>query len=278
MVVSEAEGEEVVASLSTHGMLSPVIEEWRLSYVKLYEPWLTTARDVHDVAMKAWMAHWMASDGLKVTDLMPTAARVFGRGITNLAAAVILCERGSAIEAAALARSISEASFWLAYLAEAADAGLSDLEADDLKNWIDRERELQRVCADDPEIVAKSKLNEATYRAKLDGRKPLSIKAIAQKYGTRNGYLKYRIMSGFYSHLSHASLRHNLLTTGEKTGLNILGPHSHEIPKALYFACDSLIDCGAAYSVIVNDQESAQSFAKSGAAVQAMRELPTPVG
>lgn len=133
------------------------------------------------------------------------------------------------------------------------------------------------MSADDPEIVENSKLNEAAYITKLDGRKALSIKAIAQRYGTHNGYLKYRIMSGFYSHLSQASLRHNLLTTGQTTGLNILGPHSHEIPKALYFACDSLIDCGAAYAVIMNDQESAEAFVKAGAAVHAMRQLPAPV-
>lgn len=276
MIVSDEHGDEIVDSLSTHGLLSPVLDEWRLTYLERYEPWFSTARHVNEVAMKAYMDHWRGTDGQKVVDLLPTAARVFGRGINNLAASVILCERGSAIEAASLARSIAEASYWLAYMAKAPEAALSDLEADDLKNWIAREKELQRVTPDQPDILAQSKVNQASYVAKLAGRSSLSIGDIAKKFGTQNGYMKYRIMSGFYSHLSHASLRHNLLKTGDKSGMNILGPHSREIPKAIYFACDSLIDCGAAYSEIVKDPASAEAFDKAGVVVAALRSLPHP--
>lgn len=276
MVVNEEHGAEIVESLSTHGLLSPVIDEWRLTYLKLYEPWFTVARDLNKTAMKTWMDHWRGTDGQRVVDLLPTASRVFGRGINHLAASVILCERGSAVEAAALARSISEASFWLAYMVEAPEAALSDLEADDLHNFIDREKELQRTSPAGAEWVAQSKVNEAAYIAKLAGRKRPSIKAIAQKFGTHGGYLKYRIMSGFYGHLSQASLRHNLLKTGDKSGMNILGPHSLEIPKALIMTCDALIDCGAAYAVIVDDQCAAEAFAEAGAALQTLKARPLP--
>lgn len=276
MVVSEDDGAELVSSLSTYGLLSPVIDEWRLTYLKLYEPWFTTARNLNQTAMKAWMDHWRGTDGQKVVDLLPTASRIFGRGINNLAACVILCERGSAIEAGALARSISEASFWLAYLAEAPDAALSELEADDLANYVDREKELQRTSPDGAEWLIQSKANEAAYVAKLAGRKRPSIKVIAQKYGSHTGYLKYRIMSGFYSHLSQASLRHNLIKTGDTSGMNILGPHSREIPNALILACDSLIDCGAAYSAIVDDRRSAEAFDKAGEQLQDLRDKAHP--
>lgn len=222
------------------------------------------------------MDHWRGTDGQKVVDLLPTAARMFGRGINNFAASAILCERGSAVAAASLARSIAEVSFWLAYMAKAPDDALSDLEADDLKNWIAREKELQRVTPDQPELLAQSKINQASYVAKLAGRTPPTIGAFAKKFGSPNGYLKYRIMSGFYSHLSHASLGHNLLKTGATSGTNILGPHSREIPKAIYFACDSLIDCGAAYSKIVKDPTSVEAFEKAGVAVAALRNRPHP--
>ena len=83
-------------------------------------------------------------------------------------------------------------------------------------------------------------------------------------------------MSGFYSHLSQASLRHNLIKTGDASGMNILGPHSREIPNALILACDSLIDCGGAYCAIVNDQRSAEAFDKAGEQLQDLRDRPHP--
>jgi hypothetical protein len=253
---------EIRAALLEQGLLSPVIEEWRVHYLEQHSEWFDFAQTVNRLAMKLWIAHWDDMQGEKITALKPTASRVFVRAINNFAATVILCERGLAIEAAALARSISEASIWLGYMAEEPVKALSDLEADDLHNFISRHKELRRVSdkSGDKISVAYSHAEEKKLKAALNGRDKPKWQTIAQNYGSSRAYMKFRIISGFYSHLSGASLQHHIQMTGSKTAFNILGPHSTEIPNALYFACDALTDCGAAYSVIVDDQPLAQAF------------------
>lgn len=252
----------VRAALFEEGLLSPVIEEWRVHYVAQHTEWFDFAHAVNKLAMRLWIAHWDNMQGEKITALKPTASRVFVRAINNFAATVILCERGLAIEAAALARSISEASIWLGYMVEEPDKALSDLEADDLHNFIGRHKELRRVSekSGDTASVAYTHAEEKKLRAALNGRNKPNWQTIAQDYGSSSSYMKFRIISGFYSHLSGASLQHHIHKTGDKTAFNILGPHSTQIPHALYFACDALTDCGAAYSVIVDDQPLAQAF------------------
>ncbi|WP_438851056.1 DUF5677 domain-containing protein [Brevundimonas nasdae] len=252
----------VRASLLEQGLLSPVIEEWRVHYLVQHAEWFDFAHTVNKLAMKLWIAHWDDMQGEKITALKPTASRVFVRAINNFAATVILCERGLAIEAAALARSISEASIWLGYMVEKPDKALSDLEADDLHNFIGRHKELRRVSekSGDTASVAYTHVEEKKLRAALNGRNKPNWQTIAQDYGSSSSYMKFRIISGFYSHLSVASLQHHIHKSGDDTAFNILGPHSTQIPHALYFACDALTYCGAAYSVIVDDHPLTQAF------------------
>lgn len=188
------------------------------------------------------------------------------------ASSIILCERGSAVEAAGLARGVCEASFWLAYLASSPEAALSDLEADDLKNFIEREAELQRIHADDAERTKASQARAAAYVVKLADRKKPNIAMIAREYGRRDGYLNYRILSGFYGHISQASLRHNFLSTGERAGLNVLGPHAAEIGNALYFGGRGLIDSSVAYCAICQDPNGGKAFDQSLAMLLKLRE------
>lgn len=145
----------------------------------------------------------------------------------------------------------SAMQLWLAYLAASPEAALRDLEADDLKSFIERERELQRVYASQPDIAADARVREAGYVAKLGSGKRRPIAAIAKAHGSPNAYLQYRILSGTYGHLSQTSLRHNFLRREDGSGLNVLGPHADEIPSALYFSCIALIDGCAAYAAIV---------------------------
>lgn len=263
-------------SLIQFGMLSPVIDGWSEVYLDDYRPWFTFCRDLNQSVMKLFMDHWRDGEGGLSKALYPTAARIFGRAMNAHVSAILLCERGLAIDAAGLARSISESSFWLAYMAQKADQALSDLDADEIKNQIAREQELQRVSANQPETVTESKAREATLETKLDGRKPPAIGKIAKDYGPPNGYLNYRIMSGFYSHVSQASLRHNFLTTGDKTGMNILGPHPKEIPAALYFAASSLIDCAGAYAAVVEDADGVTTFVEAQASLDKLRDVNMP--
>lgn len=263
-------------SLIRFGMLSPVIDGWRDAYLDEYEPWFTFCRDLNQSVMKLFMDHWRDGEGGLSKAIDPTSARIFGRSMTAHVSAILLCERGLAIDAVGIARSISEGSFWLAYMTQEPDQALSDLDADDIKNQIAREKELQRVLANQPETIADSKARETVLETKLAERKPPAIGTIAKDYGLPNGYLNYRIMSGFYSHVSQPSLRHNFLLTGDKTGMNILGPHSTEIPAALYFAASSLIDCAGAYAAIVKDADAVTTFIEAQAALDKLRDKHMP--
>ncbi|MEN5364702.1 DUF5677 domain-containing protein [Brevundimonas intermedia] len=252
---------EIAAALMEEGLLSPIIDEWRIHYLAKHHEWFDLSRTLNKMAMRMYLAHW-DMPGKKMLDLMPTASRVFSRAITNFEAAVILCERGSAIEAASLARSVNEASIWLGYMVEKPEDALVDLDADDLHNAVGRLKELRRVSVDtgDTPSVDFADVEIGKLTKELNGRKKPIWQDIAQKYGSSHAYMKFRIMSGFYSHLSTTSLKHHIQMTGDKTAFNILGPHSEQVPNSLYLACDSLADCGSAYAAIVNDGPLAQEF------------------
>jgi hypothetical protein len=181
-----------------------------------------------------------------------------------------------AIEAAGLARAISEASFWLYYLSREPDAALSALEADDLKNQIERERELQRAWPNSSELIAQSKLRQKANEEKLGTRSKPSISKIAKSNGPTDGYLRYRIVSAFYGHVSRSSLRHDFLRTHEGHGMNILGPHPAEIPKALYFSAHGMLDCSEAYALIVEDHDALKKLQQVAADLASMRDSIKP--
>lgn len=253
---------EVRASLFDHGLLSPVLEDWRHDYMAQYAEWFDAAHDINKIATKLYLDHWEGMSGQRIVALQPTAHRIFGRALNNFAAAVTISERGFAIEAASLARAINEASVWLGYMVEKPEEALSDLDADDLHSMIGRHKELRRVSErdGDSKTVAYTHAEEVKLKEALNGRKKPKWETLAQTYGSSSSYIKFRILSGFYSHLSGASLKHYIETTGDKTGWNKLGPHSDQIPNALYFACDAMIDCGAAVSVIFDDSPAAVAF------------------
>lgn len=251
----------VAAALREEGLLSPIIDEWRREYLVQHREWFDLARTLNKMAMRLYLAHW-DMPGERMLGLKATASRVFSRAITNFEAVVVLCERGSAIEAASLARSVNEASIWLGYLLEKPDEAMSDLYDDDLHNAVGRLKELRRVSAKDGDAptVKFADVEMGKLTKELDGRKRPVWEDIAKQYGSRHAYMKFRIMSGFYSHLSATSLKHHIQMTGDKTALNILGPHSQHVPNSIYLAADSLAESGAAYAGIVEDGPLAQEF------------------
>lgn len=272
MLVSEDDGADVVESLNKDGLLSSIIEDWRLEYIKQYETWFSLGRDLNRTATKLWIDHWRKGEGESAASLLPVSARVLGRALSGFASSLILCERGLAIDAANLARSIIEASFWLSWMERDAPSALSALEADDLKSWIASERELQKLPSVGDAARDESKKRERAYVDKLGPRKRPEISEIAEKFGSDHSYLNYRILSGHYAHTSQTSIKYNFLPNGDGTGMNILGPHAGEIPKSLYFSCVGLIDCGTAYAKLVKDDDAVAALSGSLRKVNALRD------
>jgi hypothetical protein len=60
MVVSEDDGEYLVEALNQDGLLSPVMDGWRLDYLNRFEDWFVFCRDLNRATMKLWIAYWSA--------------------------------------------------------------------------------------------------------------------------------------------------------------------------------------------------------------------------
>lgn len=264
-------------ALYTDGLLSPVLDAWRLEYLKQHADWFEPSRLTNQLALRLWLKYWRTTEGQKLNATLPTAARIYGRAINNFAGAVVLCERGSAIEAASLARAVTESSFWLSYMANQSVDAMHDLDVDDLSNTIARLKELQRVSPNDPATLAFANAEIPKLVTKLGGRKAKrKMDVFAKEFGEDTSYLRFRLLSGIYSHVSSTSLTHHVLITGDDTAFNTLGPHSSEIPHVLYFATSALIDCGAAYSALTNDQPIADELRAASGKVLALRDTIPP--
>lgn len=260
--------EEAQHQLAKDGLLAPVMDEWSALYKRDFDHWLTYARRLNQTAVGCWIEHWGAGAGGSVDGPLPTGSRIFGRALNTYAATIVLAERTMPLEGLSLARSIYEASFWLGHLSKNPDAALSDLQVDELKNRLAREETLRQRHCDDTDVVLQSNRRCEDMRQILGNRKRTTIDIIAKGLGRSSRYMEYRVLSGFYGHLSEASLQHHLQS---KEGIvaNTLGPHGEDIPKTVYFASDALIACGMAYSTVLNDPRIAERFQ------QGYRELKT---
>jgi hypothetical protein len=228
--------------MAEEGLLSPLIEEWRLDYIAQDADWFALARDANRYAVWLFQEHQDAGNGGPANDQAPTAVRMFGRAMNAFVAAVTLAERAMATEAAGATRAIYEVRFWLTFLATRPVEALEALEVDALHQRIQREKLLRGEHHCDAAGAAASRTREASFVQQLAGRKkPPSIAEIAKSLPSHTGYLEYRIVSAYYGHLSHHSLD-GLKLRGVGNGVSaILGPFQSEIPKALSFALDAML-------------------------------------
>lgn len=227
--------------MAEEGLLSPLIEEWRLDYIAHDADWFALARDANRYAVWLFQEHQDAGNGGPANDQAPTAVRMFGRAMNAFVAAVTLAERAMATEAAGATRAIYEVRFWLTFLATKPVEALDALEVDALHQRIQREKLLRGEHHCDAARAAASTAREASFVQKLAGRKPRSVSEVAKSLPSHTGYLEYRIVSAYYGHLSHDSLD-GLKLRGESNGVSaILGPFQSEIPKALSFELDAML-------------------------------------
>lgn len=254
--------DEAQQQLAAHGLLAPVMDEWSSLYRTDYSHWLGYMRELNDHAVQNWIRHWEAGAGGPVRALQPSANRIYGRALNTFSAEVVLSERTFPLEALNLARSIYEASFWLGHLAARPETALDDLEVDELKNRLAREEALVGRHSDDAAILSASEQRVQTFNAVLNGRKRLSIDRIAKSLGRTSRYVEYRVLCGFYGHVSESSLEHHIQTS-EGVVANTLGPHGKQIPTAAYFASDALIACSMSHAAIMQDENAASQFQAS---------------
>lgn len=241
--------------LVEEGLLSPLLERWRLIYLENQPDWFSLARDLNRCAFALYQRHLDAGNGEASRAQMPTAVRIYARALNAYAASIILAERALAIEAAGTTRAIYESGFWLSLLASDPVKALDELQIDEDSQAIQRERLLRERCPEDAALIAASKAREAERQNRLGKKRPMSVKVIAETMPEQSGYLEYRLVSNFYGHLSNGSLDGLKRNVGERAVINILGPHESEIPKALFFAIDAMTRTGGYFAVMRKDEE-----------------------
>jgi len=242
--------------LIEEGMLSPLLEQWRLIYLENQADWFALARELNRCAMWLYQQHLDAGDGGPASAQAPTAVRIYARALNAYAAAVILAERALAIEAAGAVRPIYESGFWLSFLAVDPVKALEELQVDEDAQAIQRERLLREQYPTDAALIADSATREAERRDRLGKRKAVSIKAVAETMPEHSGYLEYRLLSNFYGHLSNGSLDSLKQKVGEQAVINILGPHESEIPRALFFAVDAMTRTASYFAVMMKEESA----------------------
>jgi len=241
--------------LVDEGLLSPVIEEWRLIYLENQPEWFALARDLNRCTIELYQQHLDAGNGGPSHAQAPTAVRIYARALNAFAAAVILAERALAIEAAGAVRPIYESGFWLSFLAVDPVKALEELRVDEDAQAIQRERLLREQYASDAALVAASSQREADRQNRLGKRKAISIKAVAETMPEQSGYLEYRLLSNFYGHLSTGSLDNLKRSVSEKAVINIMGPHEEQIPMALFFATDAMTRTAGYFAVMMKEEK-----------------------
>lgn len=260
--------------LTEEGLLSPLIEDWRLIYVENYAEWFALARDINRYATWLFQEHQDAGNGGPANAQAPTAVRMYGRAMNAFAASVMLAERGMAIEAAGAARPIYEVGFWLSLLATDPVKALDALEIDALDHAIQREQLLREEHPTDTVLIAASMERQARFSAELGQRKSLGIKKVAKTMPRRSGYLEYRLVSAFYGHLSSNSLDTLKRRNGRGGVTNILGPFETEIPKAVFFALDAMLRSTGYFEIMMKEARQPNRLAIAQEAFAALRAAP----
>lgn len=253
--------------LVEEGMLSPLLEEWRLTYLKNHAAWFELARETNRCAVWLHQEHFEAGNGGPANNQAPTAVRIYSRALNGFAAAVTLAERALAIEAAGAVRPIYEAGFWLSYLATEPLKALEELAVDEDHHAIRREKLLREKFPGDRALVSASETRQAKRAARLSKRRPSGVESVAAKMGPHSGYLEYRLVSSFYGHLSNHSLNALKQSVGPGAVINILGPHEGEIPNALYFAVDAMTRTASYFAVMMREDRV------NGRLIEARRHL-----
>jgi hypothetical protein len=82
----------------------------------------------------------------------------------------------------------------------------------------------------------------------------MSMKAMARTMSGDSGYLQYKIVSGFYGHLSNHSLEALKSRNGKDGVTNILGPFETQIPTTLHFAMDAMLRTTRYFEVIMKEK------------------------
>lgn len=242
-----------VLALRRDGFLSEAIDFLLPTLRAMHAPWFDFAERTNQLGQRIMNSAEAACAGRTTHDPVSLATRLLIRSMSSFQAAVILTERGMAIDALTLVRGLYENALWLGFLVRAPAQAVDALAVDEWRSQRGRDKALlaQLAKAGSPDLVMKGRLEARVADADraLKGKARLSVEALADKGDFGDFYMYFKMLSSGSAHPSFHSLsKHlNMNPDGTWSG-HVTGPDSEGMAQALTLGSHAVLVNLAAFN------------------------------
>lgn len=242
----ELEDHPAIQSIRAEGFLSPAITAFAPSLRAMHAAWFGLAEDINRHGQGLMNGLESVCQSRSTHDPVCLTTRLLMRSLSAFQGAVLLAERGMAVDAETLARGVLENAFWLGYLARTPKEAVAALVAEEQFSQRARDRvllkDLEQDQADRPALAASLRARIAKADAALKGAKSLSLPDLAARGGGPADYFAYKMLSSGAAHASLHSLSKHLASDGEGTWSgHVTGPDADGARRALVLATHALL-------------------------------------
>jgi len=242
----DLENHPAILSIRREGFLSEAIERSIPALRALHEQWFEFAERVNRVGQRIANSAEKTCVGRTTHDPVSLATRLLLRSLSAFQGAVILAERGMAVEALTLVRGLYENALWISYLRADPAAAVADLLVDELRSQRGRDRALlaqfTRAACPDPELKLKLEQRVDAATRQLKGKAKLGIEDLAAKGDAEDFYMFYKQLASGSAHPSFHSLSKHLLMNDDGTWSgHVTGPDGESMGQALTLGTHALL-------------------------------------
>ncbi|WP_343699625.1 DUF5677 domain-containing protein [Caulobacter sp.] len=242
----ELEDHPAILSIRAEGFLSPAIAAFTPSLRAMHAAWFALAEDISRHGQGLMNGLERVCHGRSTHDPVCLTTRLLMRSLSGFQGAVLLAERGMAVDAETLARGVLENAFWLGYLARTPQEAVAALTAEEQFSQRARDRALLKDLQQDRSgrqaLAASLRARIARADADLKGAKPISLPLLAERGGGPADYFAYKMLSSGAAHASLHSLSKHLASDGEGTWSgHVTGPDADGAQRALVLATHALL-------------------------------------
>ena len=242
-----------IQSIRRDGFLSEAIDFMLPALREMHAPWFDFAERTNQLGQRIMNSADAACVGRTTHDPVSLATRLLIRSLSTFQGAVILTERGMAIEALTLVRGLYENALWLGFLMRTPAEAVDALIVDEWRSQRGRDKALlaQFARAGWPDQVLKARLEARVAAADnaLKGKARLSVEDIAEKGAFGDFYTYFKQLSAGSAHPSFYSLSKHLRMNpdGSWSG-HVTGPDSEGMAQALTLGTHALLVNLAAFN------------------------------
>jgi hypothetical protein len=242
-----------ILALRRDGFLSEAIDYMMPTLRDLHAAWFDFATRANQLGQRIMNSAEATCVGRTTHDPITVATRLLIRTLSGFQAAVILTERGMAVEALTLVRGLYENALWLGYLCKSPTEGVDALLVDELRSRRGRDKALlaQLERADAPDPALRDKLTERVAAADLSlkGKPRLGVEDLAERGEFEDFYMFYKMLSSGSAHPSFHSLSKHLSMNHDGTWSgHVTGPDGEGMAQALNLGVHALLTNLAAFN------------------------------